>query len=186
MGVHQTRAGVAAAVLGIAVLGHVSPIAAAHDVVTEAQPPQGGMVQEFPQEIQLTFSGEPKPNFNMFAVSNTETGEILFSGQPELHGRLLSIKTPQDVHPGPGTYTVGFQITSSDGHSTRGSTEFTVGAPGDSAKDETADSAEQGTTNASHDNSSSNLLTWIAAGVGGLAVVGVVVVSIMRRRHTKN
>lgn len=105
--------------------GAVAP-AVAHDVVVDAQPPAGGTVEEFPREIVLEFSGYPRDTFNMFAVTDKSSGEILFDGTPKLDGRNLTIDVPADVNPGAGTYTVGFQITSSDGHATRGKTEFRV------------------------------------------------------------
>ncbi|WP_448850877.1 copper resistance CopC family protein [Corynebacterium sp. 335C] len=127
------------AVAAPAVAGEGLPVAAAHDSVVDSTPPNGGSVDEFPREIQLVFSGEPKPSFNTVAVSDQDTKEVLFTAEPELDGRNVTVEVPDDVRPGPGSYLVGFQITSSDGHSTRGMVTFSVGdgrtvAPGPGAE----------------------------------------------------
>ena len=52
---------------------------------------------------------------------------MLITQQPELQDQVISFDVPESVDPGPGSYIVGFQITSSDGHSTRGKLSFSVG-----------------------------------------------------------
>lgn len=113
----RTAAAVGTAAL---VLGGSMPAAFAHDSVIGGSVKDGDQLDEFPKEITLEFSGIPKEDFNTFAVTNVDTGEKVFSQEPKLHERDLTIETPADVHPGPGNYQVGFQITSSDGHATRG------------------------------------------------------------------
>lgn len=114
-----------AAVVGI--FSAVSaPVALAHDVVVEATPSDGATVTEFPHTLTLKFSGEPQDSFSTVAVSNADTQTVLYSGSPEVSGQLVTLNIPEEINPGPGTYTVGFQITSSDGHATRGKTQFTV------------------------------------------------------------
>ncbi|WP_370625774.1 copper resistance CopC family protein [Corynebacterium sp. TAE3-ERU16] len=101
-------------------------VAVAHDVVLDSTPADGATVDEFPREIVLEFSGIPRDSFNTVAVSDTDTSTVLFSDEPALDNQVVSVTVPEDIHPGPGHYTVGFQITSSDGHATRGRTTFTV------------------------------------------------------------
>ncbi|KQB85450.1 copper resistance CopC family protein [Corynebacterium oculi] len=153
--------------------------ARAHDSVIAATPEDGGTVEEFPRGIVLTFSGIPKDTFNTLAVSNTETNEVLFSQEPTLDGQDVSVTVPEDVNPGPGQYTVGFQITSSDGHATRGKTTFSV-AGGDA---EAGASASE--ENEQEENSSllSGPLAWIVGALGVLAMAAVVVVAVARQRH---
>lgn len=104
-----------------------SPAAYAHDVVIASNPENGSVVESFPHSYELEFSGEPQPSFNTVALSNTDTGDVLFTGTPELDGRFIRFSIPEDINPGAGNYTIGFQITSSDGHATRGKLEFAVG-----------------------------------------------------------
>ncbi|APT90666.1 hypothetical protein CSPHI_06005 [Corynebacterium sphenisci DSM 44792] len=153
--------------------------AAAHDSVIDADPPMGGTVEEFPREITLTFSGEPKLNFNTVAVSDTGTGEVLFTAEPELDGRYVTVAVPDDVRPGDGDYMVGFQITSSDGHSTRGKVTFSVGDP----------AAAQAPAAGEAGNGRDALPGWaIGAGVALAVLVGGVIagVSVITRRSRRD
>ncbi|MDN8623543.1 MULTISPECIES: copper resistance protein CopC [Corynebacterium] len=113
-----------------------SPQAWAHDSVVSSSPEDGSTVSEFPHDIQLTMSGNPRDNFNTVAVSNKSSGKVIAKGTPTISGNVISFTVPEDADTSPGTYTVGFQITSSDGHSTRGSISFTYS--GDSHKEESA------------------------------------------------
>lgn len=125
-------AGLAATVLSSVAVWSFAPQATAHDVVVESNPADGAVIKEFPENIVLEFSGEPREGFNTIAVTDS-SGEIVFEGEPELDGRVLTIDVPGDVDAADGTYSVGYQITSSDGHATRGGLEFSVGDDVDDA-----------------------------------------------------
>ncbi|MBV7295340.1 copper resistance protein CopC [Corynebacterium sp. TAE3-ERU12] len=173
---------VASALAASSMLGLNTPIAAAHDSVIKSVPANGATVDEFPHHVELTFSGEPRPNFNTVAISDVDSGEVLFTKEPDLDGQLVTIDIPGDIDPGPGEYIVGFQITSSDGHSTRGKVGFTVADDGDElGTDGTA--ADQSLADAADDDS---IPTW--AVVGGVAVIVLIVgvvagVAIRNRKH---
>lgn len=100
--------------------------AQAHDVVVKSEPGNGATVHQAPRELMLEFSGIPKDSFNTVALSKEDTGEVLFTATPQLDNQILRVSVPQDVTLTPGAYKVGFQITSSDGHATRGMTQFTL------------------------------------------------------------
>ena len=172
----RTAAAVGTAAL---VLAGSMPAAFAHDSVIGGSVKDGDQLDEFPKEITLEFSGIPKEDFNTFAVTNVDTGEKVFSQEPKLHERDLTIETPADVHPGPGNYQVGFQITSSDGHATRGGVEFSVKGDGPETKAPESDTAEQeGTEGLS-------MPLKIILGVGGvLAIAAVVALFIAKSRRT--
>ena len=87
------------------------------------------VLDEFPHHVSLKFSGNPKNNFNTVAISDADAKEVLYSHEPEVVGNEVSLDIPEDINPGPGNYIIGFQITSSDGHSTRGKTSFSVADP---------------------------------------------------------
>lgn len=176
----------------------VGPHAIAHDVVLEAIPAMDSTVDEFPRHIQLTFSGVPKPSYNTVAISRSDTKEVLFSGQPTLDGRLVSIDIPDDLDPGPGDYIIGFQITSSDGHATRGMTKFSVAghaasrtavAPSSSseATDSNSDTGKtsEGDSAVHAAGESSGLSVPMVLLFGGIAllVVGIGVVLLMKKKH---
>lgn len=148
-----------------------APTAYAHDSVIHSEPPNGGTVNEFPRVIHLVFSGEPKPNFNTVAVSDQATKEILFTQEPELDGRNVVVEVPENINPGPGSYLVGFQITSSDGHSTRGMVTFAVSdghsvAPGPGA--------EQDPTAGEDSTGGAPVWAYVAGGVLAALIIAVV------------
>jgi copper resistance protein C len=179
----QTLAAATAVTMGLVLS---APAVLAHDVVIGGDPADKAVLQEFPDTIALEFSGYVEEDFNTFAISDAESGDILFSGEPAIDGRWVSLDVPADVEPGAGEYRIGFQITSSDGHSTRGMTTFTV-TGGETAAGETTDAT--GTTEVSTDpgEDASGLpegpMAWVLAGVGVLAVLGVVIMMIARGRH---
>lgn len=151
-------------------LSAVAPLAQAHDVVISAEPGVGATVAQFPHQITLTFSGIPRDTFNTVAVSRTGGGEILFRGEPTLRGRDVSVELPTDLNPGPGDYTIGFQITSSDGHATRGMTTFSVAGEPGSAAAQSADSATAPSAEgASESGATAATVAAVAAGVVAVA-----------------
>ncbi len=182
----------ACAVFILAVL-HL-PLAQGHDTVLEAVPAMDGTVSEFPRDIQLTFSGEPKPDFNTLAISNSDTGVVVYRATPEVSGRFVSVHVPDSVNPGAGHYKIGYQITSSDGHSTRGFTRFSVvgsreqrssGEP--SFQKSSSDEAFVSQDSAAEEPSTNKGVVdkgvaWILMLVGiAVLAVGVVVVSMLKR-----
>ena len=160
----------AALIVAPLMLAGLAPLAAAHDVVMRATPEDKSVVEEFPHRVVLEFSGIPKPNFNTLAISNADTKEILFTGQPELDKQFVSINIPEDINPGPGNYIVGFQITSSDGHSTRGKTTFSVGDP-QAAQSATAEGSQQAQQQVAEESGEGPVWVWIAGAVVLLAAI---------------
>ena len=172
----------------------LSPAASAHDVVLTSNPENGAVVEEFPETIELEFSGIPQDLFNTVALSNADSGDILYSGEPEIAERILSFDVPQDVERVPGNYTVGFQITSSDGHATKGSVSFEVAggeSDGDAAQAETTESAtpvEDVDTTADEASESTGIAApwnWVLGGVGVLVIAGAIVMMIAKNRNSK-
>jgi hypothetical protein len=163
------------------IAGGSAPVALAHDSVVGGTVKEGDQLEEFPAEITLEFSGIPKDQFNTFAVTNKDTGEQIFSQEPELDERDLTITTPDDVDPGPGNYQVGYNITSSDGHATRGGVSFTVkGEDSDGASSTDAADAD-GAADSSSDMPTS---VKIILGVGGvLAIAAVLALLIAKTRR---
>ncbi|AKK08940.1 copper resistance CopC family protein [Corynebacterium testudinoris] len=168
---------VAVATAGLLLVG--APAAFAHDSVIGGDPANEAVLEEFPDKVTLEFSGNIKDDFNTFAISDVDSGDILFTGEPTTDGRFASLELPTDLNPGAGDYRIGFQITSSDGHSTRGMTTFSVvegeaetTAPADVDSEQPADTAtEQG------------MGTWLIAGLGIVALLGVIAMVIFRGRN---
>ncbi|WIM72356.1 copper resistance protein CopC [Corynebacterium suedekumii] len=81
---------VLAAPLAVGILAVSAPVAAAHDVVVGGEPADQAVLEEFPDEVSLEFSGYIQEDFNTFAVSDVATDEVLFSGEPAIDGRWAS------------------------------------------------------------------------------------------------
>ena len=103
----------------------LTPPAIAHDAVVGGSPANGEVVSEFPDTLTLDFSAAVQDGFNTFALSRTDTGEVVFTGEPTIDGRAVSVDLPADFAAEPGQYQIGYQIISSDGHATKGMTTFT-------------------------------------------------------------
>lgn len=172
----------------------MAPLAVAHDSVIGGTVTEGDVMDEFPEEITLEFSGIPREGFNNFAITDQDSGELLFSGEPELNERELTITTPDDQELGDGNYLLGFQITSSDGHATRGGVSFSVEGADEAAEtEETSEAAAAGDPADTEETSvptsveeategMSDTMKWVLAGVGVLAVVAVLAVMLVKRR----
>lgn len=180
----QTRARRGGAVAAIAAASVVAAAPAhAHDSVIRANPEDKSVVSEFPDAVTLEFSGEVQDGFNTIAISREVGGqsEVLYSGEPEVDGRYVTLDLPDDVNAQPGDYKVGFQIVSSDGHSTKGMTSFRfdqAGAEGGSAasaadanKDPVVDADEGMGTGSKMLLALLGVLVIAGAGVGALVKV---------------
>lgn len=168
------RGGAVAAAAATATLVAAAP-AIAHDSVIGADPENEGVVQEFPDKITLEFSGEIQDGFNTVALSREANGqsEVVYSGEPDIEGRFVTLDLPADLDAQPGDYKVGFQIVSSDGHSTKGMTSFSFNPSGeataDASKDPVVDAAEGMSTTTKVLLALAGVLVVAGAGFGALA-----------------
>lgn len=169
----------AALVASLAVAPAVlAPAALAHDAVVGANPADGATVATFPAELSLDFSGEPGSGFNTVALSHVDAGnqaEVIYSGEPEVSGRTVTLGLPGNLDPQPGEYHVGFQIISSDGHATKGMTSFTyepANNAGPGAAESTASTAAAETTQAAAEDGTSSGWTLPLVILGVIVVVG--------------
>lgn len=182
------RGGAAAAVVAVAALAPAP--AFAHDSVIGSNPKDGSVVSEFPRAIELEFSGEIQDGFNTVALSREVDGqsEVLYSGEPTVQGRDVTLDLPDDLHPEPGEYKVGFQIVSSDGHSTKGMTTFEY-ASGDTSGEgaegtSTSERASDGETKVREEGMS----TWakvLLSLARVLVVLGALVAALVKYRRVK-
>lgn len=171
-----TRGGAAAAAAATAMLVMAGP-AIAHDSVIGADPEDKGVVSEFPDAVTLEFSGEVQDGFNTVALSREANGrsEVVFSGEPEIEGRFVTLDLPADLDAQPGDYKVGYQIVSSDGHSTKGMTSFTFNQGGAEAGSEaaTAEPSKDPVVDAADGMSTTMKVLLALAGVLVIAGAGV-------------
>ena len=158
-------------------------VAYAHDAVVGGSPADGEVLASAPTTVTLEFSGEPKQGFNTMAISNSK-GDVLVTGEPTVDGRNVTLAIPETTKLTPDEYTIGFQITSSDGHSTRGKTTFTI------AGERVASSAASNTatTDAPTDLTAELMAgPWgkVAGGVGILLVLAMIIMILARNRMGK-
>lgn len=180
-------AAAAAALFGAAGVPAVvlAPVAAAHSVLLSVDPQDGSRVEVSPEQVVLTFNEEINPNFVTVAVTSAGDPTNRVAGEPTAAGDTV---TAQIEDLGPGEYTIGYRVTSADGHVVSGSSAFSVAgaatgtdAAGESGAVETpeAGTADPGQTDADPAQASEatdsadsdggvNPAIWI---VGGLAVV---------------
>lgn len=171
-----------------------APLASAHDSVISARPGIDEVVSEFPAELVLEFSAQPKDDFNTVALSRVADEEVLFSGEPEVHDREISIAVPADIDAQPGQYRIGYQITSSDGHATKGTTSFTF-SPEQTTGDTAAPGAESAQGGQGEKGSDATSIsdeaesetgsgyTWLWLLLGALLFGGVVIAALSRRQR---
>ncbi|WP_271799114.1 copper resistance CopC family protein [Dietzia maris] len=116
---------VAAALVGGAAAPAVvlAPVAGAHSVLVSIDPEDGSELDTPPDEIVLTFNEEINQNFASVAVTAGDDRATRVVGDPSVAGETVTVDV-DDL--GPGAYTVGYRVTSSDGHVVSGSSVFTV------------------------------------------------------------
>ena len=116
---------VAAALVGGAAAPAVvlAPVAVAHSVLVSIDPEDGSELDTPPDEIVLTFNEEINQNFASVAVTAGDDRATRVVGDPSVAGEVVTVEV-DDL--GPGAYTVGYRVTSSDGHVVSGSSVFTV------------------------------------------------------------
>ena len=180
------------------------PAAQAHDQLVGSNPEEGAELDEQPQWIEMDFSGEIQDVGTEVQVLQ-DGGDDVSAGEVTVEGTQVSSALPDDLTP--GTYTVQWRVVSSDGHPISGEFDFTltdaVGAGQDGEGDEAAqgedgdgaaelggaavDQPEDGAQDQgslSEDADSSGLSTpmMILLGVGGLAIVVLIVMLLTRKQ----
>lgn len=135
---------VAAALLGGATAPAVllAPVAAAHSVLISVDPEDGSQLDAAPEQIVLTFNEEVNQNFASVAVTAGDDRTNRVTGEPMVDGETVTARVDDLA---PGAYTVGYRVTSADGHVVSGSSVFTVaGAEGGADADGGAAGGEGG------------------------------------------
>lgn len=123
--------------------------AAAHDELVSTDPADGATVQEAPDELTLTFSGQIAEVGAAVAVTDA-SGASVVDGEPEVEGVTVVQELVDDL--AAGDYEVVWRVTSQDGHPISGTFGFVVaeGAADDGSDDDATDAA---TDDASDDDS---------------------------------
>ena len=164
----------------------LAPVAAAHSVLISVDPQDGSELENSPEQIVLTFNEEINQNFVSIAVTSANDSTNRVVGDPTVNGDTVTAQV-EDL--GPGNYTVGYRVTSADGHVVTGAPVFSVvgsdaeangaeapgtaaGETGDGQGQNDADADAAAATDDGADTADAdggvNPAIWI---VGGLAIV---------------
>ena len=159
---------VAAALVGGAAAPSVvlAPVAVAHSVLVSIDPEDGSELDTPPDEIVLTFNEEINQNFASVAVTAGENRADRVVGDPSVAGETVTVDV-DELEPGP--YTVGYRVTSSDGHVVSGSSVFTVagGAEGAAGAEAGAQSGGESGSQAGAESGSQPTVSGDATPAGG-------------------
>ncbi|WP_293030920.1 copper resistance CopC/CopD family protein [Natronococcus sp.] len=150
-------------VAGLAAALVATPVTA-HAYLSETDPANGEQVDEVPEEITLTFSGDGVVNADI-TVEGPD-GDVV-SGEPEIDPddtQLVDVPI-EDAADEEGMYTVEWEVLADDGHTTSGSFFFAVG-------DEPLD--RDAVLESHEDDETDESIPPVEAGSKGLLLVGIV------------
>ena len=189
--------GVAVAVAAVLL---VAAPAAAHDELVSADPAADAVLTDVPEQLTLTFSSNllsiDEANSGTAIVVADDAGTDWVDGGPTVQADTVTVA----LKPGmpDATYTVTWQVVSSDGHPTSGAyafsvetgagTEPTTGPTAEATLEPVAQPTATPTPSATAaEDAAADYLPGALIGLGGLlATVGVVVwVIVARRRKSK-
>ena len=119
----------------------MAPGAAAHSVLLSVDPADGATLDAAPDRVALTFNEDINPSFATVAVTGADRTSRV-RGEAEVEGPRVSVGLEGLDD---GEYTIGYRVTSADGHVISGSTRFSVGSGGaDAGAAGSADAAATG------------------------------------------
>lgn len=189
-----------------------APAAQAHDELLQADPADGATLEQAPDRITLTYSGDITALGNEVRVTDSQ-GKTVSTGDVTVDGTHVIQRISPEA--GDETYTVSWRVVSSDGHPIEGTYSFTVGQGGagqpaasssaaahdhgdhDAAEHHehatspaATESPEQATSSAPASAEGQSLPLWAVAligAVGAVVLVGVIilVVASLRARRTR-
>ncbi|MEV6305654.1 copper resistance CopC family protein [Actinoplanes sp. NPDC051861] len=118
--------------LALGVLAGIAPgsPAWAHNALVDASPAKKATLTEAPTEITLKFLQKLDPERTSITVSDSAKQKVPAS-EPVVDGPTGSVEVEGVL--ANGVYTVAYSVASTDGHTVKGSYQFTVAAPATSA-----------------------------------------------------
>jgi len=155
------------------------PIASAHSVLTGVEPADGSTVRTAPGSVALTFNEEINPGFATVTVMDGERRNHA-QGTPQVAGSKVTATV--DTLPA-GDYTVGYRVTSADGHVVQGSARFTVaGATAGATGSETSAPAAEQSADEQDGGTDTGTVLLVLAGVAVLLMGGALLLLRRSRR----
>ena len=99
----------------------------AHNSLAEATPAKDATLKKAPAEVRLRFLQKLNPDATTIAVTGPGEAARVAVSEPKVDGATATVRFTEP--PANGEYRVAYQVTSTDGHSVKGSYTFTVAAP---------------------------------------------------------
>lgn len=118
------RTALAAALLGLVVLGAWAAPAAAHATLVSVDPPDGARLDESPDVVRLTFSESVSAELGGVRVLDAE-GDQVQEGAARVEGETVEVDLAPNLPD--GTYVISYRVVSADGHPVRGGSMFGIG-----------------------------------------------------------
>ncbi len=118
---------VAAVLVAVAVLCGGAGPALAHADLISSDPTDGAVVAKAPETVMLTFNEAVRLTSQTITVYDA-AGDAVVS-ESSASGSVVRIELPAASALAEGTYTVGWNVLSGDGHPIAGSLTFSIGAP---------------------------------------------------------
>lgn len=157
------------------IAGLATPVGA-HAYLAETDPANGDQLEETPEEIRLTYSGDGVVTPEV-TVEGPDGEDI--SGEAEVNPEdSQEVIVPLEDDSGEGMYIVDWEVLAEDGHTTGGSVFFSVGE----------ESLDRDAVVAAYDDEESENIAWLESAGKGLllvALVGLVGVPITARLAMK-
>ncbi len=183
-----SRALGAAAATGLLALTTFTP-ALAHDSLVSSNPEDGAQLEQAPDQISMTFSGEitQVDGGNQVRVTDS-AGEDVTNGDLTVDGKQVT--QPIAGHGAEDdTYTVTWRVVSEDGHPIEGQQTLTVGE-GKSAAEESSAAASDEAEEASQpvEEATQGMSTGAKIGLfvlGAAVIIGAFVVILAKRPKNK-
>jgi copper resistance protein C len=98
----------------------------AHNALAEANPAKNATLKKSPSEVKLRFLQKLDPDATTITVSDSSKATVGTS-EPKVNGATGSVTFEAPL--ANGSYTVAYQVASTDGHTVKGSYRFTVNDP---------------------------------------------------------
>ncbi|MDA8370921.1 MAG: copper resistance protein CopC [Nocardiopsaceae bacterium] len=171
--------------------GAASP-ALAHNTLIDSSPEDGAELDSAPEEVVLTFNADVGEGNNTIVVTGPDDATYE-DGDVEVDGNTASVALqPLETA---GEYTVGYRIVSADGHPIEEEMAFTLTEeavpeePAEESAQESAPADAQGSDEAEAspgDTSTADPMSAfgpVAGVVGGIAILALVIILIVRMRN---
>lgn len=102
-------------------------LAFAHAHIKESTPAKDAIVNVAPQEVSIKFSEDLEASMSKLEVKNIKTGDVVSEATTQIGEDKASLKAAlKNIKNEKSTYQVSWKAVSKDGHTMKGSYDFTL------------------------------------------------------------